>query len=440
MKCLIIAAGKGHRLRSKGDSKPLIPLFGIPLIERAIRCALEAGADDFFVVTGYQGERVRVFLDRLAERLGIGITSIVNEDWEKENGLSVLKARDYLREPFLLLMADHLFNSSIVRKLAELPLADGEIALGVDANRSNPLIDLEDVTRVRTEGGKIQDIGKNLKEYNGFDTGLFVCTPAIFDALERCAEETGDTSLSGAVRRLANEGLANAIDIDGQFWIDVDSPEAFERAENALLINMQGKVNDGLVARYFNRPLSFRISRRLVNYPITPNQISLFSFLCSMLAAGLLALGGYPALFLGGVLAQFASVIDGCDGEVARLKFQSTPYGGWLDAVLDRYADAFLLFGLTWHAYADRTEGLVLFVGFLAIIGSFLLSYTADKYDHLMGRQIRRGKGLRLGRDIRVFIIFLGAVLHLPFWTLLVIAVTMNLETIRRMVICRDHG
>jgi len=84
MKCLIIAAGKGHRLRSKGDSKPLVPLFGIPLIERVIRCALKAGADDFFVVTGYQGEGVRVFLDRLAERLGIGITPIVNEDGKRK--------------------------------------------------------------------------------------------------------------------------------------------------------------------------------------------------------------------------------------------------------------------------------------------------------------------------------------------------------------------
>jgi len=293
MKCLIIAAGKGHRLQSKGDSKPLIPLFNIPLIERVIRCALEAGADDFFVVTGYQGEGVRVFLDRLAERLGIGITPIVNEDWEKENGLSVLKARDFLSEPFLLLMADHLFDPSIVRKLAELPLADGGITLGVDGNRSNPLVDLEDVTRVKTEGGKIRDIGKNLKEYNGFDTGLFVCTPAIFDALERCAEETGDTSLSGAVRELATHGLANAVDINGQFWIDVDDPEAFRRAENALLANLRGKTNDGPIARFLNRPLSIRISRRLVNYPITPNQISLYSFLFSILAAGLLSLGSY---------------------------------------------------------------------------------------------------------------------------------------------------
>jgi len=439
VKCLIIAAGKGHRLQSKGDSKPLVPLFGIPLIERVIRCALKAGADDFFVVTGYQGEGVRVFLDRLAERLGIGITPIVNEDWEKENGLSVLKARDFLSEPFLLLMADHLFDPSIVCNLFAQPLAKGGMVLGVDTNMTNPLIDLEDVTRVRTEGGKIRDIGKNLKDYNGFDTGLFVCDPAIFDALDRCVEATGDISFSGAVRELAGNGLANAMDINGQFWVDVDDPNAFRRAENALLSHMRGKVNDGPVARFLNRPLSIWVSRRLINYSITPNQISLVSFLFSMLAAGLLALGDYFSLFMGGVLAQFASVIDGCDGEVARLKFQASDYGKWLDAVLDRYADAFLLFGLTWHAYGDRTEGLVLFVGFMAIIGSFLLSYTADKYDLLMSRQIRQGKGLRMGRDIRVFIIFLGAVLHIPFWSLLLIAVMMNLETIRRIIVCRNY-
>ncbi|MBW2358288.1 MAG: CDP-alcohol phosphatidyltransferase family protein [Deltaproteobacteria bacterium] len=83
----------------------------------------------------------------------------------------------------------------------------------------------------------------------------------------------------------------------------------------------------------------------------------MFSFLCSILAAGLFALGGYPALLAGGLMAQFAMVIDCCDGAVARLKFQISQYGGWFDAVLDRYADAFLLFGLMWHAYAVKTEG-----------------------------------------------------------------------------------
>ncbi len=148
MKCLIIAAGKGSRLQSRGDSKPLIPILGIPLIERVIRAAMEAGADEFFVVIGHQGERVRDFLTHLADRLAVRITPLVNDDWDKENGLSVLKARDVLHEPFLLLMADHLFDPNLIRPLATLTLGDGEIALGVDDNTGNPLIDMEDVTCV----------------------------------------------------------------------------------------------------------------------------------------------------------------------------------------------------------------------------------------------------------------------------------------------------
>ncbi len=66
MKCLIIAAGKGSRLQQRGDSKPLVPILGVPLIERVIRAAMEAGADEFYVVIGYQGEQVRLFLERLA--------------------------------------------------------------------------------------------------------------------------------------------------------------------------------------------------------------------------------------------------------------------------------------------------------------------------------------------------------------------------------------
>ncbi len=96
MKCLIIAAGKGIRLRRQGDVKPLIPILGLPLIERVIRSAMEAGADEFFVVTGYQEERLRSFLSGLTGRLGCRITPIFNREWVKKNGLSVLKAKEYL--------------------------------------------------------------------------------------------------------------------------------------------------------------------------------------------------------------------------------------------------------------------------------------------------------------------------------------------------------
>ncbi len=431
---LIIAAGKGSRLQVMGDCKPLIPVLGIPMIERIIRTALEVGVDEFYVVVGYRGDRVRDFLERLAERLAIRITPLVNEDWEKENGLSVLKAREVLHETFLLIMADHLFEPSLGRALTTLTLAREEIALGVDGYTRNPLVDMEDVTRVKVEHGKIRDIGKGLADFNGFDTGIFLCSPAIFKALEQSSEKDNDTTLTGAVRLLAAEGRARAIPLSG-FWIDVDHPDAFRTAEEVLLKGLRDKSNDGPVSRYLTRPISVQFSRQLVKLDITPNQISVFSFLISLLAAGLFALNGYPALLVGGILAQLASIIDGCDGEVARLKYQGSDFGGWFDAVLDRYADAFLLLGLTWHLLSAEPRGWVLFTGFMAIIGSFMLSYTADKYDNLMRERIKSGgkTQLRMGRDVRVFLIFLGAAANLVLPVLVVIAVVMNLETLRRV-------
>jgi myo-inositol-1-phosphate synthase len=238
-KCLIIAAGKGMRLRSRGDSKPLTPIFGIPLIERVIMTAMESGANEFFVVTGYQADPLQAFLKDLSHRLGVRITPIDNDDWEKENGLSVLKGQPYFQEPFLLLMADHLFDPDIARDLMSYPLGDEEIVLGVDRNTSNPLTDLQDVTRVKTSGDNILEIGKGIKNFDAFDTGIFYCRPALFNALEQCSKENGDTTLSGAIQILARDNRAKAVDIGDRFWIDVDDPNAFKRAENALLSEIE---------------------------------------------------------------------------------------------------------------------------------------------------------------------------------------------------------
>jgi CDP-L-myo-inositol myo-inositolphosphotransferase len=145
---------------------------------------------------------------------------------------------------------------------------------------------------------------------------------------------------------------------------------------------------------------------------------------------------GYVNLLIGGILAQIASIIDGCDGEIARLKFQASEFGGWYDAVLDRYADAFLLFGLTYYVYFLGENLLYLFIGFLAIIGSFMNSYTADKYDGLMKKNLTRGKHyFRIGRDVRIGIIFIGTLINQPALVLFVIAFLMNTENIRRILI-----
>jgi len=440
MKCLIIAAGEGSRLSNRGNSKPLVCLLGLPLIERVILNAKGAGITDFYIVTGYNGEKLRNHLNQFAQNRDLKITHIVNNQWEEDNGLSVLAAKKEINENFILLMSDHIFNKSILEDLMQEKVADGEIILAVDHNLKNKTVDVDDVTKVLVDDkNRIVNIGKNIKKYNAYDTGIFLCSPEIFEVLEE-SSDNGDTSLSAGIKMLAKQKKARVFDIKGKYWIDVDDENAFKKAENILLANLK-KVSDGPVSRYLNRIVSTRITKYLLKTNITPNQISFFSFSLSMIGALFFFFGGYVNLLIGGVLAQISSIIDGCDGEIARLKFQASEFGGWYDAVLDRYADAFLLFGLTYYVYFPGEKFLYLLMGFFAIIGSFMNSYTADKYDGLMKKKVTPGKYyFRIGRDVRLFVIFLGAVTNQPLLFLFIIALLSNTENIRRIVMFYKSG
>ncbi len=89
-----------------------------------------------------------------------------------------------------------------------------------------------------------------------------------------------------------------------------------------------------------------------------------------------------------------------------------------------------------WHEFAATGTNLSVVLGFAAIVGSFLNSYTADKYDGLMARRLQGASYFRLGRDVRVFVIFLGALSNQPLFTLGVVALVMNVEVVRRIVVC----
>ena len=433
MKCLIIAAGRGERLKQKGIPKPLVPILGIPLIARVIHTAVRAGVDDFLVVTGYEGERIRSYLTSLADELGIRITCVKNSDWRRGNGWSVLRAADLLKDPFLLLMADHLVDERTLERLKrEKPEKDG-VKLVVDRRVHHPLIDLRDAMKVRLDGDRVLQVGKDLKDYDAIDTGIFLGTPALFEAIrESIMAGKGDT-LSDGIQVLAGKGKVTAVEMGDDFWIDVDDVFGLQRAERALL-NRLRKSTDGPVSKALNRPLSLRLTRQLIRYQVTPSQITLVSFLLSLMASCLFLVCRPWALVAGGILAQVASIVDGCDGEVARLTFRESESGKWLDAVLDRYADGLLIAGMTLYTLcAGGTKG-VLAAGFLALVGSFVVSYTADKYDAMMKDKIVSNR-FRIGRDVRIFILFLGAVFLVPAWSLWALAVLMNLEALRRIFV-----
>lgn len=233
MKCLIVAAGQGTRLREKGALKPLIPIRGKPLIERVIASGHKAGVTEFLVVTGYRSEELQDRLGVFSQQSGIHITRIFNRAWDRANGVSVLAAKQYLDEPFLLTMCDHLVDPEILRLMIEAKPAPGMVTLGVDFNIDSPLNDPEDVTRVKCEGERLLHIGKVIRDFNCFDTGVFRCASAMFEALEE-SQARGDDSISGAMNVLAEWGKAQVQDIGNRLWVDVDDPVAFDKAEILL--------------------------------------------------------------------------------------------------------------------------------------------------------------------------------------------------------------
>ena len=89
---------------------------------------------------------------------------------------------------------------------------------------------MDDATKVRREGPYIIDIGKQLSRYDAVDTGMFLCTPGVFSALERTTVN-GDCSLSDGMRLMAQNGKLRAFDIGDAPWQDVDTPEALAHAE-----------------------------------------------------------------------------------------------------------------------------------------------------------------------------------------------------------------
>lgn len=238
--CVIIAAGRGSRLAGRAPSKPLLRVGGKPLIDRAIDAARQAGVRRFVVVTGYAGDEVERHLAAKAAADAIAIETVRNDEWEKENGLSVLKAKGRAGQRFLLTMADHIVDPRLLEGLGAQPIGDDEVILAVDPRtEAPPHVDLDDVTRVREENGRIAAIGKGIPGFNAFDTGVFLCTPALFAALE-ASQLGGDFTLSGGIRALAANGKARIWKTGDLFWIDVDDERALEKAEAAVASGLAG--------------------------------------------------------------------------------------------------------------------------------------------------------------------------------------------------------
>lgn len=244
---VVLMAGPGSRLRAGGyeKPKPLTELLGRPLVTYIFESLGRVGIKTIHAVVGYRRKTLIPQLERTPPA-GLTLNFIENKDWEKQNGISVLAARNHVRSPFLLTMADHLFDDAIVDLTMGGATTDG-IGLAVD-RKLRSIFDIDDAMKVQTQDERIVAIGKDLKDYDAIDTGMFVCSSVIFDFLE-AARRDGDCSLAEGVRAAAKAGKVRAIDIGDAWWQDVDTKEMFAVAEAHLKKRTANKVSSAYRAR-----------------------------------------------------------------------------------------------------------------------------------------------------------------------------------------------
>ncbi len=241
----------------------------------------------------------------------------------------------------------------------------------------------------------------------------------------------------------------------GDSFVLLDSEEKTGLARRLLLASAR-KSTDGFIARHLNRPMSLAVTRLLINLPLRPVHLSLINLAVAILAAWFVGRAGYVNAFLGGLFFQLNSVLDGCDGENARLTFQGSDAGARFDEICDILSFVLFFINLPIGVYADSGDPLHLWAGLGALVSVGVFYVILARFVHRIGMQGsvvqivmdirqrgRRGTGLpglidRMAawiafiyrHDVFAFIFFVGLALGLRsqlLWTLLVLTMIESL-------------
>ncbi len=194
----------------------------------------------------------------------------------------------------------------------------------------------------------------------------------------------GDASdVIGAIAEGREPDLANAERIPhGDIAVHPATTAAERAGATQMLLRLNIKKEDNPVTKHCYRPLSRPLTRLLVWTPFTPNQISIAVGVLGLFGCWLTAQPGQTNLIWGAAIIFFAGVLDGCDGEIARLKLIYSSAGAWIDTIVDEITTTAYFVAIAYHVFAMHPDAWYtpwvvhsIWVGTLAYIASIYAIY-----------------------------------------------------------------
>lgn len=299
------------------------PIAGLPLIQRTVLSAQRWGFDRIIVLARGHAQELRRLFASDQRMAGIEVTDTVTS----LDGSEVA-----------LIASDHLVTADTFEQINAVRL-DGRALLFGAAGQS----------------------------------GVARCRPTMLADIDLASlTASGAEALWAALR----DRGARSVSLDGAVCARITDTRSMAAAEAALCAQLRAatKGNDGPLAHWVDRRISLRISRWLVNHTrLRPNQITLIGTSVGLIAAILLSAGTYWTGIAGTLLFLCATIIDGCDGEVARLKFQESSFGEKLDVITDNIAHVAIFVGLAFGLYHRDPQG-----HYLALMSILLGGFLCD--------------------------------------------------------------
>jgi len=326
---IVVAAGTGIEntdLSSYGN----IEFGSLPQIKRLVITAQRAGIQHFTIIT---------------EDCDSPLKDLLANDKRIESTITWVNLQETIQFehiPYLIIQSNLLTTPQAISSFLEGEIENDQIYILSDTSDDLWVkIDQDRVLEITPDGGKA--------------VGAFIASGELLNQ-----NYSDSKSLYGMVPQMVNEGKAKYRKFMGKYWMRLsDNTNTAKEAED-LIFNYVGKTATGWISRNINSKFSLPTSRQLIKTPLTPNMISIGINIIGSLCGIFYALG-HPVI--GALFMHTATILDRCDGEVARVKLMETKKGEWVDTISDQFTVLSFLLGVPIGYYLISEKPIALILG-----------------------------------------------------------------------------
>jgi phosphatidylglycerophosphate synthase len=375
-----------------GEMGPLTSVVGIGLFQRTVLTLQRAGIRQLIVLSGSEEEQLKQALGK-GPRVTIPVRWMPIREFPLDDPRTWETLAAEVHGFALVTSANSVFSRGLIERLRR-DVSDGQAIVVSQAPQGQVDQLMVQGMRSKASSGRPMIFPPCVDDPAWRVAELVVVPASLMSGANQGGSEKGIPPIRRWLERAAADGRVRVISAEekrGQWYQPVRTVSDIQAAEKKLFNSLKGEF-EGFVDRYFNRKVSRWFTRLFLVMGLSPNSITVLAGLIGLVAAVGFGVGTYGAAIMAAFLFQLAAVIDCCDGEVARLTFTESPFGAWLDIVVDNIVHMAIFMGIavglnTTHI-GQADEWVPLALGVAATLGtglSFVLVERAQKIKSVSG-------------------------------------------------------